>query len=52
MPRIEIFTEIKAKKQLLFDLSRSVDLQKIFAKQTNETAVLVEQPDFSNYMKW
>ncbi|MDR7129791.1 ligand-binding SRPBCC domain-containing protein [Algoriphagus sp. 4150] len=39
MPRIEIRTEIKADIQLVFDLSRSIDLHKISTEHTNETAV-------------
>ena len=39
MPRIELKTEIKAKKEIVFDLSRSVDLHKISTAQTNETAI-------------
>ena len=39
MPRIELQTEIKAKKEIVFDLSRSIDLHKISTKHTNETAI-------------
>lgn len=39
MPRIEIHTEIKAKKAIVFDLSRSIDLHKISTSQTRETAI-------------
>ncbi len=39
MPRIKIQTEIKAHKQIVFDLSRSIDLHKISTKQTNEQAI-------------
>lgn len=39
MPRIEIQTEIKADKQIVFDLSRSIDLHKISTKHTNEEAI-------------
>ncbi len=38
MPRIEIRTEIKSKKEIVFDLSRSIDLHKISTKHTNEQA--------------
>lgn len=39
MPRIELQTEIKADKQIVFDLSRSIDLHKISTQHTNETAI-------------
>ena len=39
MPRIEIRTEIKSKKEIVFDLSRSIDLHKISTEQTNEDAI-------------
>ena len=39
MPRIELKTEITAKKEIVFDLSRSIDLHKISTEHTNETAV-------------
>ncbi len=39
MPRIELRTEIKASKEIVFDLSRSIDLHKISTKHTNETAI-------------
>jgi len=39
MPRIEIRTEIKSKKEIVFDLSRSIDLHKISTEQTNEEAI-------------
>ena len=39
MPRIELRTEIKAEKEIVFDLSRSIDLHKISTEQTNETAI-------------
>lgn len=39
MPRIEIHTEIKAKKEIVFDLSRSIDLHKISTARTHETAI-------------
>lgn len=39
MPIIELRTEIKADKEIVFDLSRSIDLHKISTKQTNETAI-------------
>ena len=39
MPRIEIRTEIKADKKLVFDLSRSIDLHKISTQHTNEEAI-------------
>ena len=39
MPRIHLETEIKADKEIVFDLSRSIDLHKISTEHTNETAV-------------
>ncbi|MFT6500869.1 MAG: ligand-binding SRPBCC domain-containing protein [Crocinitomicaceae bacterium] len=39
MPRIELQTTIKAEIQIVFDLSRSIDLHKISTEHTNETAI-------------
>ncbi|WP_282161526.1 SRPBCC family protein [Ulvibacterium marinum] len=39
MPRIELKTRIKAEKEVVFDLSRSIDLHKISTEHTNETAI-------------
>lgn len=39
MPSIELRTEIKTDKKIVFDLSRSIDLHKISTKHTNETAI-------------
>ena len=39
MPRIELRTEIKASKEIVFDLSRSIDLHKISTEHTKETAI-------------
>lgn len=39
MPRIELNTEIKAELDVVFDLSRSVDLHIISTEHTNETAI-------------
>jgi ligand-binding SRPBCC domain-containing protein len=39
MPRIELRTEIKAEKKLVFDLSRSIDLHKVSTEKTKETAI-------------
>ncbi len=39
MPKIELRTEIKADKEIVFDLSRSIDLHKISTEHTNETAI-------------
>ena len=36
MPKIELKTEIKAEKEIVFDLSRSIDLHKISTEQTKE----------------
>ena len=52
MPRIELTTEIKAGVEVVFDLSRSIDLHKISTKHTNETAIdgktsgLIEMGEF------
>lgn len=39
MPIIELITEIKADKEIVFDLSRSIDLHKISTEHTNEEAI-------------
>ncbi|MFY0698908.1 MAG: SRPBCC family protein [Balneola sp.] len=39
MPKIILRTEIQADKDIVFDLSRSIDLHKISTEQTNETAI-------------
>jgi ligand-binding SRPBCC domain-containing protein len=39
MPKIELRTEINADKEIVFDLSRSIDLHKISTEHTNETAI-------------
>ncbi len=39
MPRIELQIEIKADRNIVFDLSRSIDLHKISIEQTNEEAI-------------
>ncbi|MBA6154895.1 SRPBCC family protein [Gelidibacter maritimus] len=39
MPKIELKTEIKAERKVVFDLSRSIDLHKISTEQTNEKAI-------------
>ncbi|WP_055445137.1 SRPBCC family protein [Lacinutrix himadriensis] len=39
MPRIELKTEINANKEIVFDLSRSIDLHKISTEHTNEEAI-------------
>lgn len=39
MPEIELRTEINAKKEIVFDLSRSIDLHKISTHQTKEQAI-------------
>lgn len=39
MPRIILQTQIKANKELIFDLSRSIDLHMISTKHTNEQVV-------------
>ncbi|MCL6216859.1 hypothetical protein [Zunongwangia pacifica] len=39
MPKIEITTEIDAEIQLVFDLSRSIDLHLISTEQTKEKAI-------------
>jgi ligand-binding SRPBCC domain-containing protein len=39
MPRIKLETYIKSNKEIVFDLSRSIDLHKVSAKSTNEKAI-------------
>lgn len=39
MPKIILRSEIQAKKDIVFDLSRSIDLHTISTEQTNETAI-------------
>lgn len=39
MPIIELKTEIKAEIELVFDLSRSIDLHRISTQHTKETAI-------------
>lgn len=39
MPIINLHTEIKAEKEVVFDLSRSIDLHKISTEQTSEEAI-------------
>lgn len=39
MPIIRIETKIKADKNIVFDLARSIDLHKISTQQTNEEAI-------------
>ncbi|WP_430427307.1 SRPBCC family protein [Maribacter litoralis] len=39
MPRIILKTKINAKKEIVFDLSRSIDLHKISTEHTNEEAI-------------
>jgi ligand-binding SRPBCC domain-containing protein len=39
MPRIKLLTQINADKELVFNLSRSIDLHKISVAQTNEEAI-------------
>lgn len=39
MPKIELFTKIKANQKLVFDLSRSIDLHLISTEKTNEKAI-------------
>lgn len=39
MPRIEIQTKIKSKKEIVFDLIRSIDLHTVSTSATNEKAI-------------
>ncbi len=39
MPRIELFTEINAPVDIVFHLSRSIDLHKISTQHTGEQAI-------------
>ena len=39
MPIIKLITEVNVEREVVFDLSRSVDLHKISTEQTNEEAI-------------
>lgn len=39
MPKIELQTEIKAEKKIVFDLSRSIDLHQLSTAKTDEQAI-------------
>ncbi|WP_341227487.1 SRPBCC family protein [uncultured Arcticibacterium sp.] len=39
MPKVELHTRIKADRNVVFDLSRSIDLHKISTKHTKEQAI-------------
>lgn len=39
MPIIKLQTDIKANREIVFDLSRSIDLHKLSTEQTNERAI-------------
>lgn len=39
MPRIALTTEVKAKRSIVFDLSRSIDLHTISTRHTDERAI-------------
>ena len=39
MPKIELQTEIKAEKKIVFDLSRSIDLHQLSTAKTEEQAI-------------
>ena len=55
MPRIELLTEIKANKEIVFDLSRSIDLHKISTEHTNETAIAGKTNgliELNEYVTW
>ncbi|WP_345742944.1 hypothetical protein [Algibacter lectus] len=39
MPKIKLQTKIKATRNIVFDLSRSIDLHKISTEHTNEEAI-------------
>ena len=40
MPTIHLQTQINAPRQVVFDLSRSIDVHKLSTAHTNETAVI------------
>lgn len=39
MPKIELQTEIKAERKIVFDLSRSIDLHQLSTAKTDEKAI-------------
>lgn len=52
MPRIELKTIIKAEKNIVFDLSRSIDLHKISTKHTNEKAIAGKTSGLIGLNEW
>ncbi|AFL82637.1 hypothetical protein Aeqsu_3208 [Aequorivita sublithincola DSM 14238] len=52
MPVIEIETIINAKKNIVFDLSRSIDLHKISTEHTNEEAIAGKTSGLIGLNEW
>ena len=52
MPKIELKTKIKANKEIVFDLSRSIDLHKISTEQTKEEAIEGKVSGLIGYGEW
>ncbi|WP_347374403.1 SRPBCC family protein [Aequorivita sp. Q41] len=52
MPRIELKTIVKADINIVFDLSRSIDLHKISTKHTNESAIAGKAEGLIELNEW
>ncbi len=52
MPRIELKTIIDVDKNIVFDLSRSIDLHKISTKHTNEEAIAGKTSGLIGLNEW
>ena len=52
MPIIHLRTEIKAKRTLVFDLSRSIDLHQLSTEHTNETAIAGKTSGLIGLNEW
>ncbi|MFT0716429.1 SRPBCC family protein [Flagellimonas lutimaris] len=52
MPKIELKTKIKSNKEIVFDLSRSIDLHKISTEQTKEEAIEGKVSGLIGYGEW
>lgn len=52
MPRIELETRINAPRNIVFDLSRSIDLHKISTAHTNEEAIAGVTEGLIEYGEW
>ena len=52
MPRIKLETKIRASKEIVFDLSRSIDLHKLSTSQTNEEAIAGKTEGLIGLNEW